>query len=386
MHVRRIFPELIFAATAGAALLSAQSAIQEVSPATGAVASTLVVSGSVQRTKAEEDIPLPSDLRISIDCHHGDFFDGGSVTLSGQFRFTMTPDPGGIAASNICTAEAKAFGYESSTARFPVRSSSGVVDIGALVIRKTASGDAQDLIPAGTAKTVSATSLKAPANAVKLFDEGTRFLKQGKFPNAAKSFEAATRIYEEYAEAWLGLGSARVSLGSLDTARPAFLRAAELDPQMAQPPAELGLLAARQNDLVTAAKYLDQSLRLDPVGSYQTCYSDALVNFILKRYNVVEQSARAALQFGENAEHARADYLLGISLMIRGENGEARQRLTRYLDLAPNAPEKDEVKKQIARLDQLKTDQLKTDQLKTDQLKTDQLKTDQLKTDQLKTP
>jgi tetratricopeptide (TPR) repeat protein len=142
-------------------------------------------------------------------------------------------------------------------------------------------------------------------------------------------------------------------MDSLGPGREAFLRAAELDPQMPGPPEELGLLAARQQDPVAAAKYLDESLRLDPARSYRACYSDAVVNLMLKRYDVAERSARAALRFGDAGPQARANYVLGIALLALGNNAEAKQRLTRYLELAPKAPERDQVINELSRLDRI---------------------------------
>lgn len=331
----------------------AQSPILGVDPGSGPVASQFVVSGIVLMAAPSEDVPLPSDLRISVDCHHGEMYDGGSTTLSGGFNFTMKADPGSLNAGDICTLEAKAFGYDSTTARFPIRQPTGIVNVGTVEIHRNVSGDALARNKEHAAKTVSATSLKAPPSAVKLFDRGSRSLQQGKFADAAKDFESAVKIYPDYAESWLNLGRARAGLGSPGIARDAFLRAAELDPQMAGPPEELGLLAAGQNDLLGAAKYLDESLRLDPDGSYRACYSDAVVNMMLKRYDVAERSARAALRFGDTGPQARVNFVLGMALLARGNNAEAKERLLRYLQLTPKAPERDQIMKELSRLEQL---------------------------------
>ncbi len=343
---------LTLAAALALTMTWAQSAIVGNDAATGPFASTLVVTGTVQKA-SPDDPPLPPELRISVDCHHGSFYDGGAVSQGGGFRFSMTPDPMAINAANICAVEAKTLGYESSIARFPLRSSSGMIDVGVLTLQRSQTGDAQDQNKPRPSQTVSATSLKAPPDAVKLFDRGVRSLQQGKLPAAAKDFESATKIYPEYAEAWLNLGRTRESQEQLAPAHDAFLRAAALDPQMSGPPAELGLLAARQNDLATAVKYLDESLRLDPGSSWQACYWDAMVNLMLKRYDVAERSARAALRFGDAGAQLRVNYVLGMALLARGNNAEARQRLMRYLELAPKAPERDQVLKELARLERV---------------------------------
>ena len=331
----------------------AQSPVLGADPGAGQVAAQLVVSGIVQMESSKSDVPLPQDLRIFVDCHHGDFFDGGGTTQSGAFRFTMKPDPMAIAAANICALEAKAFGYESTVARFPVRSGSGLVDIGMITLSRSASGDMQDQNKERGPKTVSATSLQAPPAAVKLFDQGSRSLQQTKYAAAAKDFESAIKIYPQYAEAWLNLGRARISLKQTAQARDAFLKAGEIDPQMPGPPEELGLLAAAQNDVVTAAKYLDESLRLDPASSYRACYSDAVVNMMLKRYDAAERAARAALEFGDSPAQAKAHYLLAMALLTKGANPEeAKRELERYLELAPQAPEKAQIEAQLVRMGQ----------------------------------
>ncbi len=344
---------LLALTTLSLAAARAQS-MQGVEAAGGPFAASLNVSGNVELSTANEDKRLPPDLHLALDCH-GVFYNGGGTSQNGQFRFTINPDPGEIAAANICTMEAKAFGFDSTSVRFPLRSSSGVVSAGTITITRNAGGDAEAQSGGRTGITVSATSLKAPPGAVKLLDHGVRFLQQRKFSDAAKDFQAAIKLYPDYAESWLNLGRARVSMDALAPAREAFLKAAELDPQMSGPPAELGLLAARQSDLPSAARYLDESLRLDPGNTFQTCYSDALVNLMLKRYDVAERSARAALRFGDTAAQARADYVLGMALLARGHNPEAKQRLNRYLELAPNAPEHDQVLKELSRLERLET-------------------------------
>ena len=112
---------------------------------------------------------------------------------------------------------------------------------------------------------------------------------------------------------------------------------------------EPGLLATRQNDLPAAARYLDEALRLDPSHSFQACYSDAVVNLMLRRYDIAERAARAALRLGPRT---RAEYILGMALLARGDNPDAKEHLQRYLELTPKAPEKDQITKELTRISQ----------------------------------
>jgi hypothetical protein len=45
--------------------------------------------------------------------------------------------------------------------------------------------------------------------------------------------------------------------------------------------------------------------------------------------------------------------VLGMTLLARSNNAEAKQHLTRYLELVPQAPERDQVLKELNRLEQL---------------------------------
>jgi len=315
MWVRAL--SLVILAAAGVA---GQDQPDEVDQAahTADAGSTLVVSGSVELSSPDDHKALPPDIRIAVDCK-GEFIDGGGVSPAGQFRFTMTPNPIMIAGATICTVQAKVFGYDSTVEKFSVRANNGVASAGTITLTRNSAGDAQEKSGARGGATVSATSLKAPPKAVKQFEEGKQLLRRRKAEDAAKSFEAAIRIYPEYADAWMNLG----------------------------------LLAVGQNDLLTAARDLDESLRVDPGVSFQACYSDALVNLMLKRYDVAERAARAALKFGDSGADARINYVLGMALLARGGNAEARQRLTRYLELVPAAPERELVERELARLDRL---------------------------------
>ena len=113
----------------------------------------------------------------------------------------MTPDPASIHAGDICSIEASIFGYESSIVRFPIRSATGMVNIGVLTVQRNTNPNPAER----SSLTVSATSLQAPPGAVRLFDRGVRLLADKKFPDAAKNFEAAIKIYANYAESWLNL-------------------------------------------------------------------------------------------------------------------------------------------------------------------------------------
>ena len=136
---------------------------------------SIIVVGSVQRDSPADDATLPSDVHLAIQCHSV-IYDAGSPNQSGQFTYTQRPDPAVIRGAGECAVEAKAFGYESTVAKFSARSVTGLLNIGALTIT------AREQSKERTGTTVSATSLRAPPNAKKFYDHGMRSVQQQKFP------------------------------------------------------------------------------------------------------------------------------------------------------------------------------------------------------------
>ncbi|HVY95183.1 MAG TPA: tetratricopeptide repeat protein [Bryobacteraceae bacterium] len=310
-------PILVIVAAASLAAQEQADSVDQVAAQPDAL-TTLTVSGSVQLASANRQDVLPSDIQLAVDCK-GQSVDGGSVSPSGKFHFSMNPDPLAIEGATICTVEAKVFGYDSTVAKFSVRSSTGVVNAGTIMLTRNSAGNVRSGDRGAAGATVSATSLRAPPAAVKQFEQGKQSLRQKKSDKAAASFEAAIRIYPEYADAWMNLG----------------------------------LMAVQQSDLLTAARDLDEALRVDSGVSFQACYADALVNLMLKRYDVAEKAARAALRHGDGGTNARVNFVLGMALLARGANVEARGRLMRYLELAPEAPEREQIQREFDRLDRL---------------------------------
>ena len=168
---------------------------------------------------------------------------------------------------------------------------------------------------------------------------------------AAKEFQLAIAAYPEYANAWLELGRVEQRLGSAPTAREAWKKAIELDLKLTGAYVELGLDAGLSHDWKTAAQYLDQGLRLDPVDYPEAWFGDAVAHYYLGEYDAAEKSAREAVRLDPKGRNPRAGYVLGMTLAQKGDREGAAAQLRAYLKAAPQAPDAQTVKAQLTAIE-----------------------------------
>jgi tetratricopeptide (TPR) repeat protein len=134
----------------------------------------------------------------------------------------MAPSSSGSAGSGAspaglsligCELRADLPGYSSSSIKLDGHLPSDSPAVGTIILSRLANVEGLS---------VSATSLKAPADAQKAYDRDLESLHKGKIPDAEKDFEKAVAIYPQYANAWLDLAKAGLQTKQLEPARTAF--------------------------------------------------------------------------------------------------------------------------------------------------------------------
>jgi tetratricopeptide (TPR) repeat protein len=250
----------------------------------------------------------------------------------------LAADPFGNRMMN-CELRASAAGYTSDSVNLFNRRSADSPDVGVIVLHRIAGVE-------GAA--VSITSMMAPKDAKKAYENGLRALLKQKPAEAARDFERAVATYPKYADAWVGLGKLRLEQQAVEPARVALLKAMEADPKLVAPHVELGLLAAKQARWEEAARYLDRGLQLDPVDFPQAWYVDAVAQYNLKKYDAAEKSARMAVKADPRHTNPRTEYLLGLVLAEKKDYAGAIMELSAFVKLAPNAPDAAQAREQMA--------------------------------------
>jgi tetratricopeptide (TPR) repeat protein len=102
-----------------------------------------------------------------------------------------------------------------------------------------------------------------PLEAQQSVDEGKRFLKANRYPEAVLSFNHALGLRSDLSEAYLFRGRANVGLGRLDLAVQDFSKVIQLRPQDAEAYVERAAVRLNQNDYPGAIADCGEALKRD---------------------------------------------------------------------------------------------------------------------------
>ena len=94
-------------------------------------------------------------------------------------------------------------------------------------------------------------------------------------------------------------------------------------------------------------------IKLDPSGYPAAYVFNAMSQFRLGNLAVAEASAREAIRLDRGHVYPEAEYTLGVTLAKRGDYKGAAEHLRKYLQMAPNSPNAETVRKQLARAEEL---------------------------------
>jgi tetratricopeptide (TPR) repeat protein len=242
-----------------------------------------------------------------------------------------------------CSLRASLPGYRSDSVDLTNRKSLDNPDVGTIILHRI--GNVQGL-------TVSATSNLAPKDARKAFEKGTNDMKKGKWEDAQKEFEKATSVYDKYAAAWCDLGRVQEHQKNEEAAKNSYAKAIAADAKYVIPYNHLAGIAVRERNWHNAKDATDRLLSLDPVNFPEAYFYNALANYELKNFDAAEKSARAGIKADTDHALPRMNQLLGVLLAGKQDYTGAAESLKNYLQLAPNGPEAETVKKQLAIVEQ----------------------------------
>jgi tetratricopeptide (TPR) repeat protein len=322
--------------------LSGRVAIEDGSVTPGGVAIVMSCS-NFARTVASTDSKGRFTFQFGGTARSAsDASDSGHQSSSPLLGVSSGDAATGLRTIVSCDLRANLPGYRSDEVSLTDRRALDHTDLGIIVLHRV-------FEVGGVA--VSSTSLNAPKKARNAYESGLKAMRAGRMDGAAKEFELAIAAYPAYANAWLELGRVKQRLGLAPTARQAWKKAIELDPKLIGAYVELGLDAGLSHDWNVATRYLDQGLRLDPVNYPEAWFGDAVAHYYLGEYDAAEKSAREAVRLDPQGRNPRAGYVLGVTLAKKGDREGAAAELRRYLKAAPQAPDAQTVKAQLAAIE-----------------------------------
>ncbi len=211
-------------------------------------------------------------------------------------------------------------------------------DVGTIVLHRYANVE-------GT--TISMTSLQAPKEAKKAFENGRKAMDKKKWAEARLQLEKAVGLYPQYAAAWCDLGQTLEESGNIDEARKAYAQALTTDTKFVTPYIQLADIAAKKGDWREVADTTDRVVKLNPADFPGMYLYNSVANYNLKEFTAAEKSAREVLKLDTQHRFPLANHILGVILALRGDFTEAATYMKSYLQLAPGANDIDLAKKQL---------------------------------------
>lgn len=238
-----------------------------------------------------------------------------------------------------CELRADMPGFISESISLGRRRSLDNPDVGVIVLRKIGGYD-------GSA--ISVTTMEAPKNARKRYDKALRELqkKDAKLDKATDLLEEAVAEYPRFASAWTYLGETRMRMEDPEGAAAAFDKAIEADSQYLRPYVGLTRVRLRQENWEQVSELSEAVLRLNPAAA-QYRYFQAVALFNLGRLDESEAIARSIEDKGEDKEYPQAHQMLGMIHAQRGAFEMAATEFRNYLQMAPNAPSGDDIRRQL---------------------------------------
>ena len=200
---------------------------------------------------------------------------------------------------------------------------------------------------------VTVASLEVPPKARAPFEKGSELLEKGNFTDAERLLRKAIEIYPKFAEAWSCLGDLEQRRNKPDAARQDYHAAIDADPNLPLPYLRLAILDAEVNEWVEAGKLTDKVISLDPIGFPIAYYYNAVAEFYLDDVAKASSSALRAESLDKQHDEPRIELLLASICLAQGTYSAAATHYRTFLQLIPAGPLSEQVKTELARIEQL---------------------------------
>ncbi len=179
---------------------------------------------------------------------------------------------------------------------------------------------------------VPAWALKIPGRAQREYKKGLKELQEGKGEKSIAHFEAAIRLYPDYAAAYTALARTHLQLGEAEAAAGAFEKALEIDEKLSDALFGLGVLCNAQKRFGDAVRYLLRARMLRP-QDWRVHYQLGQGYGGVADWPKAEASLRRAREL--HSDFSRTHLLLINALVLQDKYDAALAAMENYLRLFP---------------------------------------------------
>jgi tetratricopeptide (TPR) repeat protein len=268
-------------------------------------------------------------------------FGGRDIGMGGSSRPGMNR---GISERDLlgCEIRAQLPGFRSSIVQLAGRRSLDNPDVGTILLQRLAKVDGF---------TFSATTAMAPKEAHKAFEKAQKAVKKKKLDEAESEYRKAVAAYPKYAVAWYELGRLLEFKKNNEEARNAFEQAIQADAKYINPYGNLARLAAMEKKWDDAAANSEKLIKLNPYVAPEAYFVSGVAHLNLQKLDIAEEHTREAMKRDEKSQNPRIIHLLAVILAQKRDIPGAAEQLRAYLKLAPNAPDAETLKQQLAEME-----------------------------------
>ena len=242
-----------------------------------------------------------------------------------------------------CDLTATLAGFRSDSVNLAMHRYMDNPDIGTIIMHRIGNVDGS---------TISATTAMAPKDAKKAYEKAFAALNKKKMDEAEHEFQKAVDIYPKFAAAWSQLGALQQQHGDVEAARKSYTQALAADPKYVKPYEGMASLAMRESNWREVKDDTDRLLSMNPLDYPDAWYYNAVANYELHDMEAAEKSAREGIKTDREHRNAKLSQLMGVLLAKKQDYAGAAQNFKDYLRLAPNSPDAETVRKQLASMEQ----------------------------------
>jgi len=269
------------------------------------------------------------------------------LTVSGPQAWTYTENHGSFEFLNLIPGNYEVQ-IETIGVHYQVVSQAVQVLRGAPSMMTISLSENPDAKPKTGNSVVSVNELNAsiPKAARKEFMLAGEAVRNHKTDEAIVHLRKAIAIYPAFAMAHSDLGAQLLSQGKLDEAEEELREAIRIDGAAFNPRLNLGIVLVEKHDFVKAVEELSRAISLNPESPAAQLYG-GVAYAGLAEYDEAEKHLKAAYAIG-GSSYSMALFHLGQLYMNKGDRDAAVKYFQNYLQVAPNAPNAQQVEKLIA--------------------------------------
>ena len=188
---------------------------------------------------------------------------------------------------------------------------------------------------------------EAPGKARNFYKAAIKAIDAKNDAEGINQLQLAVKAVPKFADGWNMLGSLYEQENKLMEARDALQHAIEANPKLASPYLRLARISNELGDWDAAAKNEDALLKLEPRLYPEVYFQQGITRFEQKNLAGAEESLKQALSMDPAHKLSRAEYVLGMIALAKGDVNGAKEQIAKYMMLDPITPDIERIQAQL---------------------------------------